>query len=291
MAKRRHKDERAYRAAMDARRARIDQAYYEHTGTHWEEYVAPPRPEIPPPPPMTSTPQQPRSAFPDIDMPWPVVANSMPEWAPFGEKGTNRAKVLSPSEFERMLEVASRGNSPYSDRAALLLSYDAGLRACEISRMRIHSQLTASGEMGWQVNVMPGTAKGGKRGRGVPMTPRLRQALIDLRAAHPNAVMVAFSFRRGHLKYRKSGALRGAYKKISLAAGLIGVSSHSGRRTFGTELARQANLSGGSIRDVQELLGHACLENTAAYIDPGEVSEKMILRRAGVIESGSAPSA
>lgn len=198
---------------------------------------------------------------------------------PEERRGMRRAKTLTPAEFDRMLSVAAQGNSPHSDTVMLLLSYDAGLRIGEIAKLEINTLLTASGELGRNVVVMGGTAKYGKP-REVPMTRRLREAMGQLRKAHPEAARVAFSYRCGELKYRSPNAAKRAYKAIGLKAGLTGVTSHSGRRTFGTETARIVNLAGGSLRDVQEWMGHACLNTTAAYLEPSEVAGDVLALRA-----------
>ena len=52
--------------------------------------------------------------------------------------------------------------------------------------------------------------------------------------------------------------------------GLVGCSSHSGRRTFITNAARKISSVGGSLRDVQALAGHSSLAVTQRYIDGSE---------------------
>jgi integrase/recombinase XerD len=60
------------------------------------------------------------------------------------------------------------------------------------------------------------------------------------------------------------------YLKLKAAqAGLLGVSTHSGRRSLITHLAR----SGTDIRTIQEITGHRSLANLQRYIetDPDRV--------------------
>lgn len=49
--------------------------------------------------------------------------------------------------------------------------------------------------------------------------------------------------------------------------GFVGCSSHSGRRTFITAAARKISTVGGSLKNVQELAGHANIRTTQGYIE------------------------
>ena len=59
--------------------------------------------------------------------------------------------------------------------------------------------------------------------------------------------------------------------------GLIGCSSHSGRRTFITNAARQITTVGGSLRDVQMLAGHSSLAVTQRYIEGDSEARRKIV--------------
>ena len=298
MSRQRHRDKHKHDQDMAERRARLDELFLKHTGVHWtqvlrDEQLASPlpsrRPPVPRPPRATPEARENRTPAKAKAQDDRTRTRSKPEAKSLKREDVSgvartrgvkrRAKRVTESEFKKMLEIAGQGNSPHSDQAVLLLSYDAGLRACEIADLRVETFLTASGKVTETLDVMPGTAKYG-HGRPLVMTSRLRAALKKLHVQHPEAEYVAFSYRWGHIKYRNSKALRSAYKKISVKAGLSEVSSHSGRRTFGTEHAQLANLAGGSIRDVQAMLGHAYLSSTEAYLDPTDAQKEMVKLRA-----------
>lgn len=60
--------------------------------------------------------------------------------------------------------------------------------------------------------------------------------------------------------------------------GLEGCSSHSGRRTFITKAARLIYRVGGSLRDVQQLAGHASIEMTQRYIEGNDAAKRALVQ-------------
>ena len=59
--------------------------------------------------------------------------------------------------------------------------------------------------------------------------------------------------------------------------GLMGCSSHSGRRTFITNAARRISTVGRSLRDVQALAGHSSLAVTQRYIEGDEAARARVV--------------
>jgi len=59
--------------------------------------------------------------------------------------------------------------------------------------------------------------------------------------------------------------------------GMAGCSSHSGRRTFITRAARNIIGAGGSLRDVQQLAGHANLGTTQGYIEGSSDAKRRVV--------------
>lgn len=57
------------------------------------------------------------------------------------------------------------------------------------------------------------------------------------------------------------------FHRLYTSLGFAGCSSHSGRRTFITRAARKVSEAGGSLRDVQQLAGHASRAMTQRYIE------------------------
>lgn len=189
------------------------------------------------------------------------------DWMPCRKYG--QARVLDETQVAAVIShIRKTSNSPESDEVKFLLSVRAGLRSAEIAGLTLRDLLTAEGKLGHLVQVSRHIGKG-HRARSVPMHFQVREALLRLQAKYPQAQYVSFSKGQPR-RAQTANAVNQWFTQIFRELGFEGCSSHSGRRTFITNLARIANETDYSLRDVQALAGHARLETTALYIDPSD---------------------
>ena len=184
-----------------------------------------------------------------------------------------QAKVVTPPMVKRMLHHVSRSSFPARDRAMILLSVKAGLRACEIAGLDWSMVLDARGRVSDTIYVRDLIAKK-RRGRRIPMHPDLRRVLQRLARTTEPVGPVIRSYRGSHLK---ANSIVNWFVARYQELGFEGCSSHSGRRSFITVAARNIHRSGCSLRDVQLLAGHQSIETTERYIDGDTWAQRRLI--------------
>lgn len=176
-----------------------------------------------------------------------------------------RAKLLTVEQIRRVIAyLQETSRVPESDILKVRLSFYAGLRASEIAQLTVDHVTNASGGVGKHIIVTNNIAKGG-RGRSVPMNPFVAEAIEKFRKAYPTSQFLAISSREG--RTQSPGAMAAWFWHMYKRVGYQGVSSHSGRRWYITEMARSANRHGASLADVQNIAGHARIDSTQCYIE------------------------
>lgn len=160
----------------------------------------------------------------------------------------------------------------------VLLSVQAGLRACEIARLTWPMVTTAGGKIGTILELPAKAAKKGS-GRRIPIHADLRRALEQLRRSRSNhretgTPAVVLSERGGPMTAK---AIVDWFGDLFAGLGLKGCSSCSGRRTFVTRAARLIHQAGGSLRDVQELAGHRSIKTTQGYIEGDDDAQRRLI--------------
>lgn len=185
------------------------------------------------------------------------------------------AKILAPGELRRLRARAGRGRYARRNKVIVMLSFKAGMRACEIAGLDWTMLLTPSGRVGPSLMIAGSIAKNG-RARRVPVHADLKEALETLHRAQrrPRNGPVIPSQRGGHMTPR---GIVNWFKAIYVELGLAGCSSHSGRRTFITLSARLVSRAGGSLRDVMELAGHRQLTTTERYVEGDRDAQRRLV--------------
>ena len=189
-----------------------------------------------------------------------------------------QAKILGPKQEAALLRHLETTRYPLRDTAMFLLSVKAGLRAKEIASLTWSMVTDAEGQVGDTLHLEDRATKGRKGGRSIPLHPQLRAALTALHQVRAEALEpwhpVIFSERGRGLT---ADTVQLWFHRLYAALGFTGCSSHSGRRTFITRAARKASEAGGSLRDVQQLAGHASLGMTQRYIEGDSDAKRKLI--------------
>lgn len=173
-----------------------------------------------------------------------------------------QAKILLQHHAGVLLNYASTRRHPEIARAIVLLSLKAGMRAGEIANLTWDMIITPSGDINSAIELRDSAAKK-RSGRLIPVHPDLHHAFRALSPLDRFGPVIR-SERGGPMQ---ATSIVAWFARAYAATGLKGCSSHSGRRTFITQAARKIHLAGGSLRDVQLLVGHRSLQTTERYID------------------------
>ena len=186
---------------------------------------------------------------------------------------SKQAKTLSSRQLTHLLSFLSLTRHPTRNRAIVLLSVKAGLRAKEIASLTWEMVTEADGELASVIRLRNEATKGAS-GRVIPLNRDLREILGLLHGARLSSPYVIVSERSARMSAAGIVNLFAAwYRRL----GFFGCSSHSGRRTFITNAARKIATVGGSLRDVQMLAGHAALSTTQRYIEADVDAQRKIV--------------
>ncbi len=189
-----------------------------------------------------------------------------------------QAKVLTPRQERRVLKRLGATRYPARDRVIFLLSIKAGLRAKEIASLTWAMVTDAEGDGAEEIALTDASSKGTGGGRTIPMHPTLPEALGPLQAARgekarPDLPVIHSERGRG----MSAASVAVWFHRLYRDLGLSGCSSHSGRRTFITQAAHKIVEAGGSLRDVQQLAGHANLGTTQRYIEGSTEAKRRVI--------------
>lgn len=174
-----------------------------------------------------------------------------------------QAKTLTKSEFKRVLGVTkSCSRYPLRDVTMLLLTHWCGMRVGEVAALRISDVIDTNGDVRSEIALKAAQTKGDK-GRTVFVPLKMRRALEAYISTGHKRSYSEFLFATQKGQRFSSNTATQHLQRLYARAGIDGATSHTGRRTFITELAAK----GVSVRVLAALAGHASLQTTMRYID------------------------
>lgn len=191
-----------------------------------------------------------------------------------------QAKRLNAKQQQQLLDHVAHRRYPLRDRVMVLLSYRAGLRAIEMAKLKWSMVTDPDGNVADVISLTNNASKGKGGGRTIPIHPELRDALVVLQdnwSVETDPIPddpILLSERGGH--FRPAAIVIWFLRRYEELR-FEGASSHSGRRTFITGAAKKISDAGGSIRDVQQLAGHASLATTQRYIDGDNEAKRRVV--------------
>ena len=191
-----------------------------------------------------------------------------------------QSKVLNKSQIEMVSTFLRSKRNGLRNQTIFLLSVKCGLRSKEISQLRWKEVCNSDGEIDDYINLTNRTSKG-KSGRIIPLHKEVKLNLIEIledQKKFRNFDLNTSSVIRTERSLSTSSqSIVNMFQKWYQKLGLIGCSSHSGRRTFITETSKKISLVGGSLRDIQMMVGHSSLQTTQRYIDWDSESQRKVV--------------
>lgn len=178
-----------------------------------------------------------------------------------------QAKTLNAQELRRVLDYIATRPHAARNRAIILCTFLGGLRVGEVSSLRYADVVDANGTVRDEIQLLPEQTKG-RHGRTVFVSAKLKRELEHYLKSHP----VTKPEDRLFYTQKKAGqgftpnTLAQHFYYLYKAAGITGASSHSGRRTFATQISSR----GVSVRVLMRALGHRQLSTVMPYIDASD---------------------
>ncbi len=186
-----------------------------------------------------------------------------------------QAKILNTKQQTMILAYLENTRYPLRNKIMFLLSFKAGLRAKEISKLTWSMVCDSEGYISDSINLPNNASKGKYSGRIIPIHKDLKKLLTDLKQDNTSLSSHIITTERD--KKMSAQAIVNFFYLLYKGLNMDGCSSHSGRRTFITQAAKMISQAGGTINDVRQLAGHSSLATTQRYIEYNTEAHKKII--------------
>lgn len=177
---------------------------------------------------------------------------------------SKQAKTLNSTELRRVLDYVATRKHAIRNRALVTITFLSGMRVGEVASLRLKDVVGADGNVRNEIRLTAEQTKGNEA-RVVFVSEKLKKELEQyLRVIKETDLnkKLFYSQKRtsdGFTANTLTQFFHFLYKRV----GIDGASSHSGRRTFITNLASK----GVGVRVLMSLSGHKNISTTQAYID------------------------
>lgn len=190
----------------------------------------------------------------------------------FTEEEMKQARTLNDKELNLLLLYVNTRKYAERDRCMLLMTYLAGMRIGEVAATKIKDVLAADGTVKQEINLTAEQTKG-KYARTVVLNDKLRKEILNYLLTRFNKQdLIAIQYSTAKEKplfctQKADGFTSNTacyhFHMLYKNAGLEGCSSHSGRRSFLTELSSKSV----PLKVLMELAGHRQAQTTMRYVN------------------------
>lgn len=177
---------------------------------------------------------------------------------------SKQAKTLTAEELRRVLDYVTTRKHSVRNRALVSFSFYAGCRVGEISSLLYTDVVDTDGNVHSEVVLRAENTKT-REARTIFINTRLKKELQNYISCYKFIKTNAKFFYSQKTKSDgyNANTMTQFFHYLYKRAGICGASSHSGRRTFITNLANK----GISVRLLASLAGHRNISTTQCYID------------------------
>jgi integrase/recombinase XerD len=175
-----------------------------------------------------------------------------------------QAKTLTAEELRRVLDYTATRKHATRNRALVLTSFLSGCRVGELSSLTFDDVVDDTGKVRDEIRLKAENTKT-KEARIVFVNGKLKKELQQYANFYKptNTQQKFFYSQKRTSDGYNANTLTQFFHYLYKRAGVFGASSHSGRRTFITNLASK----GVGVRVLASLAGHRNISTTQAYID------------------------
>ena len=174
-----------------------------------------------------------------------------------------QAKTLTKAELKRLFDV-TRSCSRYAERdlTMLQLTHYCGMRVGEVAALRITDVVDDNYKVRTEIVLAAAITKS-KRARRIFVPRQMHKQLQQYNTLSSISAPNTYLFSTQKQSHFTADTATQHSQRLYEQAAISGATSHSGRRTWLTELSNK----GVGVRVLAEMAGHASIQTTQRYID------------------------